>query len=317
MAARQLLLFGRQSSLVWGCLVAAGLLLFCSASFGEQELSFFDDDVFAESPTEPEAEASDWGDAAEVGEVGGAGEYYDAQDAAFDSWQSVFDTPSEAPWDGSELRPFDWVRYLGFRHSSSHGRHVGRGLPLEGTSWRNRPYHVDWFLGSLLGDELIRNRVSQDNELITGLRLGWDFDYFWGLEWRLGWSDPNLQLAGSPTTPSNGSIFLSDIDIVYYPWGDSKIRPFALAGMGFARYEFVDDLAIRHGATLVTLPIGVGVQFSHWRWLVWRFEALDNISFGADGLSTQHSVSLTAGMELRLGARPHSYWPWQSNRRIW
>jgi hypothetical protein len=116
-------------------------------------------------------------------------------------------------------------RSRGFRHSSTHSRHVGRGIPLESTSWKNRPYHADWFLGSFLGDDLIEGRVSQDNELIGGVRLGWDFDYYWGLEWRFGWSDPNIQAAGVNTATRNGSIFLSDIDLVYYPWGDSKLRP--------------------------------------------------------------------------------------------
>jgi hypothetical protein len=44
---------------------------------------------------------------------------------------------------------------------------------------------------------------------------------------------------------------------------------------------------------------------------------LDNISLGADGLDTQHSISLTAGMELRFGAPPESYWPWRSSRPVW
>lgn len=244
-------------------------------------------------------------------------EFYDSEHAKFGTWESVFDCPAEDCIEEQDLLPYDWVRHFGFRHSSSHGRHVGRGLPLEGTSWKNRPYHVDWFVGSLLGDELISGRVEQNNELIGGLRLGWDFDYYWGLEWRFGWSNPNLQLTGVEATPENGSIFLSDIDLVYYPWGDSKIRPYGLLGVGFARYEFEDDLQINHNTTLVTLPVGGGVQFHHFPWLVWRLEALDNIAFGADELSTQHSVSLTAGMELRLGARPQSYWPWRSSRRIW
>ncbi len=214
-------------------------------------------------------------------------------------------------------RFFGWMPVFNFHHSTTAGRHVGRGLPLEGTSWKNRPYHVDWFLGSLLGDQMIDGRVDQDNELIAGLRLGWDFDHFWGLEWRFGWSDPNVRLVGTEATPQNGSIFLSDVDLLYYPWGDSRMRPYGLLGLGFARYEFTDDRTIRYNATLVTLPFGGGLQIQQRPWLAWRFEILDNMAFGADGLSTQHNVSLTAGMEFRLGARAESYWPWRSSRRIW
>ena len=90
-----------------------------------------------------------------------------------------------------------------------------------------------------------------------------------------------------------------------------------MIGTGFARYEFIDDVALNHNTTLVTLPVGGGIQFQHWNWLAWRLEVLDNISLGADGLDTQQSISLTAEMELRFGARPESYWPWRSSRRVW
>ncbi len=293
MTAKQVLLLTRKTTLY------AFLLLSCAVCNGQQELDVFDKNLFDE-PFAGDAQIEDFREGV-------------SESASFDNWQPIFEETSEEPC----LLPFDYVRHFGFRHSSTHGRHVGRGIPLEGTSWKNRPYHVDWFLGSFLGDELIHGRVSQDNELIAGLRLGWDIDYFWGLECRFGWSDPNIQLAGVETTPINGSIFLSDIDLVYYPWGDSKIRPYGLIGTGFVRYDFVDDMAVSRNTTLVSIPVGGGIQFHHWSWLAWRLEILDNIALGSDGLNTQHSVSLTAGMELRLGARPQSYWPWRSSRRIW
>ena len=51
--------------------------------------------------------------------------------------------------------------------------------------------------------------------------------------------------------------------------------------------------------------------------LAWRLELVDNLAFGADGVDTMNNVAFTAGMDLRLGARPSSYWPWRSSRRIW
>ena len=99
--------------------------------------------------------------------------------------------------------------------------------------------------------------------------------------------------------------------------GRFQTPPYGLIGTGFASYEFFDDVALNHNTTLVTLPVGGGIQFQHWNWLAWRLEVLDNISLGADGLDTQHSISLTAGMELRFGARPESYWPWRSSRPVW
>ena len=281
------------------------LLLSIGATHAQQPLSVFNDEIFAE----PFASEGGPGDC----------ESCDSEAAAFDSWEEVVgeDHGLEVTWDDPRLKPFDWVRHMGFRHSSTHGRHIGRGLPLEGTSWKNRPYHVDWFSGPLLGDDLISSRVGQDNELFGGFRIGWDFDYYWGLEARFGWSNPNVQFSTPLPESENGSYFVSDVDLVYYPWGDSKIRPYMLLGAGMARISFVDDAARNYNTTLFTMPFGGGIQFRQSRWLVWRLEVLDNLSYGADGVDTMHNISLTAGMELRFGSHPASYWPWQSSRSAW
>ena len=115
------------------------------------------------------------------------------EDGAVGGWETIGDDELAISWDDVPLRPFDWVRHFGFRHSSTHGRSVGRGIPLKGSSWLNRPFHVDWFLGPLLGDDLVKNQVSQKNVGLGGIRIGWDFDYYWGLEWRFGWADPDVQ----------------------------------------------------------------------------------------------------------------------------
>jgi len=238
------------------------------------------------------------------------------ESAKFDEWEGICDE-SALRTHNDDLLPFDWVRHFGFKHSSTHGRNVGKGVPMEGTSWLNRPYHVDWFLGPLLGDDLITNRVSQDNVLFGGLRLGWDFDYFWGIEWRLGWADPHASYSEPLVEPVDVSYVVSDVDLLYYPWGDAKVRPFLLWGLGVTQLDFRDDLGRNRHATLATMPFGAGVQFHQWPWLVWRLEVVDNLAFGADEVSTMNNVALTAGMELRLGARPASYWPWRSSRSIW
>jgi len=241
--------------------------------------------------------------------------------AEFDQWEPLVEqeplADNTVKWNDPSVKTIDWVRHFGFRHSSTDGRHTGKGVPLEGTSWLNRPYHADWFLGTLTGDELIAGRVNLDNELIAGLRIGYDFDYFWGLEWRFGWSHPNMDLEGVNATPADGSYFISDVDLKYYPWGDSKVRPYGLLGAGLARIDFVDDLSISRNVTLATMPFGVGVEFHQFPWLAWRLEVLDNLGFGSDDVETVNNFSLTAGMELRLGARPQSYWPWRPGRKVW
>jgi hypothetical protein len=243
-------------------------------------------------------------------------EFLSPEAAKFDQWEGLIDQ-SPAQMTEQELLPFDWIRHFGFKHSSTHGRNVGRGIPLEGTSWLNRPFHVDWFLGPLLGDDLISNRVSQDNVLFGGLRFGFDFDYFWGTEWRFAWADPRASFATPSEAPNDVRFVVSDIDVLYYPWGDSKVRPYLLWGLGVTQLGFVDDTGFSRHATLVTMPFGAGVQYHQWPWLVWRLEILDNLAFGADQISTMNNVSLSVGMEWRLGARPASYWPWRTSRKIW
>lgn len=276
----------------------------------ERPISVFDDNAFEQPFAGAELTAC---------------ENCDPADAAFDTWDQVVDPDDRYVMEGqhfaiespNELKPFDWVRHMGFRHSSTHGRHVGRGLPLEGSSWMNRPYHIDWFSGPLLGDDLVDNQVAQDNELFGGLRVGIDIDYYWGLEARFGWANPNVQFTEPQPVADNGSYFVSDVDLVYYPWGDSKVRPYMLLGAGLARIDFVDSANVNFNTTLFTMPFGGGIQFRQTPSLIWRFEVLDNLSYGADGVDTMHNVSLTAGMEIRLGARPKSYWPWRSGRHFW
>ncbi|MAT70934.1 MAG: hypothetical protein CMJ58_15590 [Planctomycetaceae bacterium] len=238
--------------------------------------------------------------------------------ASFDGWQPILGNDSEClDWDASGWRPMDRVRQFGFRHSSTHGRHVGRGLPLERSSWLNRPLHVDWFAGPLLSDQLVAGTVGQSNDVLAGLRLGWDFDYYWGLDWRFGWSSPLLD-QNVTSDQIEGSYFVSDIDIVYYPWGDSKVRPYLLAGMGLAQVETLRPATGQtEDVTLLGMPFGGGIRFLQTPWLSWRLEILDNLAWGNDGVRTLNNFSFTAGMEIRLGAKSNSYWPWRSSRRSW
>ena len=278
-----------------------------------RSISVFDDEVFAK----PFAD-SDLSNALPSEYAIGDPSDADPRAAAFGNWEGGVEEQGQAVyWDDPDLKPFDWVRHFGFRHSSTHGRHVGLGLPLEKTSWKNRPYHVDWFLGPMFGDDLVGNRVAQDNDLFGGIRLGWDFDYFWGLETRFGWSNPNVQFNEPQAVANNGSYFVSDVDLIYYPWGDSKIRPYILLGAGVARIDFVDSSSVNFNTTLFTMPHGGGLQFALRPSMIFRFEVLNNLSFGADGVDTMQNFSFSAGMEYRFGSRSASYWPWQSKRSVW
>jgi hypothetical protein len=95
------------------------------------------------------------------------------------------------------------------------------------------------------------------------------------------------------------------------------VRPYFQLGLGVTEVGTIDEDGEAQEVFLLSMPFGVGVQFPLTRWLAARLEILDNLAFGNDGVDTMNNFSFTAGAELRLGARPHSYWPWRSSRRIW
>jgi hypothetical protein len=254
--------------------------------------------------------------------------FLDPDAAEFDRWdplveegRSIYDNGdgNKALVDESlekDIRPFDWMRKWGFLHSSTEGRFIEKNVPMTYSSWLNRPYHVDWFAGPVLMDGTVSESVGQSNDILAGLRLGWDFDYYWGLEWRFGWADPDIFAEGS-SDAIEGDYFVSDIDFVYYPWGDTKVRPYFQAGLGLTQIDNLRDGASPHQATLLGMPLGLGVQFQQTPWLAWRLEIIDNLAWGGDGVDTMNNFAFTGGMEVRLGAKPNSYWPWRSSRTIW
>jgi hypothetical protein len=95
-------------------------------------------------------------------------------------------------------------------------RHIGKGVPLHGTSWLNRPYHVGWFVGGLFGDDL-QSGLEQDAGAFGGYRLGHDFDHYYGKELRFGFGYLELN-NGQPAQPNSADYFL-DAHLLHYPWG--------------------------------------------------------------------------------------------------
>jgi hypothetical protein len=290
---------------VRSCCAGLCLALACVSSYGEDP---FRED-FRGEPSTLELKLDE-----------SASKFHSREAAEFDEWEPLVDEETiednTVKWTDPSLKTVDWMRHFGLRHSSSDGRYIGRGLPLEGSSWLNRPFHADWFIGTLLGDDMTQS-VNLENEVFAGLRIGYDFDYYWGLDWRFGWSNPDIEVEQDSAADSNGSYFISDINLKYYPWGDAKVRPYWLMGMGLTRIEYTNQSDISENVTLATMPMGVGVEFPQFPWLAWRLEVLDNLAFGADGVETLNNFSLVAGMEWRFGAKPSSYWPWRPSRKIW
>ena len=189
-------------------------------------------------------------------------------------------------------------------------RHFGIGDPLLNTSWRNRPLYVSLFTGGLIGDNLQEGLISQGGGFFAGGRFGGDFDHYWGVETRLAFSDLNLTYAdGTGNGQSRDAFF--DVDLLYYPWGDSRWRPYLTAGLGMASYRFQTRAGTRISASAMELPFGGGVKYLFTPNVALRFDLIDNFTFaGGSRVDSLHNISFTGGIEFRFGGRRTSYGSW-------
>lgn len=235
-----------------------------------------------------------------------------------DSWDTMPPgDPSEEHW-GEEPAPprfyLPCMSCLGLRHSYTNGRNVGLGGPLVGTSWLNRPYYFGGELGPLWITRSMSDSVSRDTDAFGGLFLGWDWDHYWGSELRFDWAEPELENRLAPDAPRTDSFFTWSYSFMYYPWGDSNVRPYWRWGIGNTHVDFPTVWGNRRDEWLLTFPIGLGVKYPIRRWLALRAEFTDLLAVGQNGIPTQHNLALTFGAEWHFGVRPKSYWPWYPSR---
>jgi hypothetical protein len=214
--------------------------------------------------------------------------------------------------------PIVWPKpkWFGLRHYSTHGRHVGRGKPLEGTSWLNRPFYIGGEIGTMWITDSIADNVSRDIDTFGGIFIGHDWDHYWGSELHFDWATPELKNSEVPDAHRSDILFSWNYSVLYYPWGDAKFRPYWRWGIGDTHFDFPRDDGSRDDPWMWTVPLGVGVKYPVRRWLAARAELTDQLSFAKD-YPTLHNVTLTFGLEWRFGAHPPSYWPWNPNRKIW
>jgi hypothetical protein len=226
---------------------------------------------------------------------------------------------NEQGWNPPDPPPTysPWLTRLGFRHSYTHGRNVGWGRPLVGTSWLNRPHVAGVALGPMWMTRSLEDSVSRDTDVIGSIYCGWDWDYYWGSEFQFAYATPELRNAEAPDAPHGDRMFHWNYSLMYYPWGDSEIRPYWRLGVGDSKFDFPTDAGNRHDEWLLTFPVGVGIKYPCRRWLAARAEFVDLISVGGNGVASQHNLVLSFGLECHTGARPQSYWPWNPSRHIW
>ncbi len=190
-------------------------------------------------------------------------------------------------------------------------RHMGFGEPLQGTSWLNRPYYVGGFVGTWLGESLIGGQVDQGTGFFSGFWLGTDFNHYWGGELRTSLFYVNTSFAATGQPGLESRNLVGDANLLYYPWGDSRWRPYGTIGLGFAGFHFTDTEYRTVNHTGVLLPIGLGVKYLCRNWLAVRMEIKDNVVFGGNGVDTTGSWSFVGGVEVHWGSKSAArYYPW-------
>ncbi len=190
-------------------------------------------------------------------------------------------------------------------------RHMGLGQPLEGTSWLNRPLYVELFAGSWFGDTLVPGRVNADTGFFSGCVLGDDLSDYWGCELRLSLAYIDVQFVPEQYTSGRARTVVGDLNVLYYPWGDARWRPYGSLGLGVAGYHFVDldNMPVDH--TGAALPIGFGVKYLLRNWLAIRIDVKDHLIFGGKDIGTTNNWSLTGGVEIHWGSETSArYYPW-------
>jgi hypothetical protein len=171
--------------------------------------------------------------------------------------------------------------------------------------------------GGLIGDELIAGEIDQKDGLFGGYQLGWDFDHYWGTELRFAFSKPELTNLQTMMPLPSGTDKFWDLNLLYYPWGDAKWRPFASVGLGVASFRVEDGNQLLVDDSLLTIPFGVGVKHLYRPWLALRTSLVDNLSIGSAGLETMHNVSLSFGVEVHFGGPRSTYFPYHGGGLIW
>ncbi len=210
-----------------------------------------------------------------------------------------------------------FLQQMNLRSSASHGRAMGPGRPLRGTSWLNRPYEVTFESGALIMLQRPAANVRKSNDYYAAMQLGWDFDHYWGSQVRLGWSTPELLNTTQVAESSSDNLFITDVSFLYYPWGDSRVRPYYRAGLGLTNLEYTNDQTARISETLLTFPLGVGLKYQFRRWAAFRLEIMNNLAIGMNETSSLNNMTVTGGFEWRFGGRPASYWAWAGRGGAW
>jgi hypothetical protein len=197
-------------------------------------------------------------------------------------------------------------------------RHWGVGVPLEGTSWRNRPWHVGFLLGFVDGGEVANGTVLQDSGLLWGIRFGNDFDHYWGWELRAATAqvDLNRNDTGAPLAQDGRNTYY-DVNLLYYPLGDTRWRPYFSLGLGASTQGFADLQGNSYDETTACIPFAMGIKYFVRPGTSIRADFTNNFSLGTSNAPGSDNISLSIGLDLHFGGRRKVYYPWDPSIQVW
>ena len=98
--------------------------------------------------------------------------------------------------------------------------------------------YAGWFIGERFGGTLARDAFELSPSLFSGVWLGYDLSHYWGSEIRLGLNYGDITYLPSGDADTNARNPLVDFSLLYYPWGDSRWRPYGAFGPGRRRFLF-------------------------------------------------------------------------------
>jgi len=216
----------------------------------------------------------------------------------------------ETPW-------WPGMYNFGFRNSRTHPRWSGSGSPLTGTSWLNRPYEIGIDTGAFIMTKGVSSNNRRNNDLMLATHVGWDWEHYWGTQFRIAYTTPELSSSVGDAQRHSNSLLMYDVTMLYYPWGDSRVRPYYRFGLGLTDLSFTNPAGNREDETLLTAPVGVGIKYQTKRWMALRAEAVDHIVFAQNNAAPMQNLTLTFGVEWRFGGRPSRSWSSPGTRQTW
>lgn len=210
---------------------------------------------------------------------------------------------------GFGFRP---VRNAWSRFSAKHN------VPLQGQSWRYRPYSLSGFVGGMFGDDMQDHHLEQQAAAIIGGRVGWDIDRYFGGEVRSWYSNPATKFRPATADQLEAHLFALDFDLLYYPWGETQLRPYLMAGLGFVDVVYHDQPTTKVDDMMLSIPFGIGVKYRLDNRFVLRGEFIDNYSLQGSVTDEMHNLAVTMGLEVRFGGGDRrSYYPWNPRLSAW